>query len=648
MAARLVAVANSSFYNRSRPCTNIERALLVLGTDLVKTLVITASIKQFYRQFDNLDRQFLGQFWRRSLITANLAQVLATLSSYHSPEEAYLCGLLSDVGQLVLLDQHPVNYRALLQQTDNDEALVLAEIESFGQSHPELGAALVESWQIDGFLADAIRYQHESASQVQDAHHLVKILNLANQLSFSDEISEDCLQTANLLFGFNDALTTELRQRILNDVNKLAASLGIDIDNDGQEQDQLAQQQLADLLGDIGELAQLNLGLWQARSRQALEVAIKRSLQLIFSVKHSILFLSEPGRAVLSAYSNAPGVIEPDKQTADFTIPLEPGRSLVSDAMLKNEQLLSTERTSLSVIDRQLIRLCNGQLLVCCPLDHEQGQAGVLVFGLQAEQEPLLRQKQGLLFTLTHEIAAAILADHGRFSLLQDASDDSGEVKLKIREAVHEAGNPLSIIRNYLEMLRLKLGDEHEASEGLGLIKEEIDRVGNILLRLKEPEQNDTSDSIDINKLIERTLKIFADSIFATKNIRVSFQPESAPIITSGNPDHLKQILTNLFKNSAEALDQGGEISISIENSVSFGGKEYHGIFIQDNGPGIPEQIKRQLFKPVDSSKGEGHSGLGLSIVKKLVDELGGAIVCRSNPQSGTQFQILLPRVSSQ
>ncbi|MFT5692881.1 MAG: signal transduction histidine kinase, partial [Oceanicoccus sp.] len=89
-----------------------------------------------------------------------------------------------------------------------------------------------------------------------------------------------------------------------------------------------------------------------------------------------------------------------------------------------------------------------------------------------------------------------------------------------------------------------------------------------------------------------------------------------------------------------------GKITISSEASVSFSGRHFVGIYIEDNGPGIDEKIKKNLFSPVTSTKGDGHSGLGLSIVKKLIDEMSGSIVCRSSAPNGTQFQILLPKLN--
>ena len=67
IAARVISLANSSFYNRGTQINSLERALLVLGTDTIKTIVITASVQQFFSGFNSDHTNFLKQFWKRSL-----------------------------------------------------------------------------------------------------------------------------------------------------------------------------------------------------------------------------------------------------------------------------------------------------------------------------------------------------------------------------------------------------------------------------------------------------------------------------------------------------------------------------------------------------------------------------------------------------
>lgn len=647
MAIRLLDVANSSYYGRAKSCQTVERALLFLGTDTVKTIVITASIKQFFNRFHPQHQPFIKAFWRRSLVAANFAHILANLTGYHAPEEAYLCGLLMDVGQLVLLNRHNRDYLECWSGAADDQALLRAERERFGAQHPDIGADLVDSWQLAGFMGDALRYHHEPGAQILDAHHLVKIVNLASLLSVPGQIGDDAFIQADRLFGLNEALTRELRARISADVARLASGLNIDIGENAEASDvSAAHALLGQRLSELSELNQLNSELWRSHSLAAIEQTIQRTVYMTLDIEHCVLFSADRDRQTLSAQLRR----QPDENAAvsaepDFVVPLLPGRSLVSDALLQRQSLHSgsVAREQLAVLDRQLLKHCDAEQLLCLPLVHDMDAVGVLVLGLRGQDDP--RQgKPALLGALCQELASAIRFRDQRQIEDTGAADDQGELwQRKIREAVHEASNPLSIIRNYLEMLNLTLGEDHQAHGDLELIKQEIDRVGAILLRLREPAENIGSDgNVELNKLVGDVARIFEQSLCATHQISLQLQlAETLPPIKT-NVTHLQQILTNLLKNAVEAVPAKGHIRVATESGVIVNGRNFAAITIEDNGPGIPDSVIRQLFSPVASTKGAGHSGLGLSITKKLMDELGGSIVCKSS-KAGTQFQLLIP-----
>jgi signal transduction histidine kinase len=645
VATRLISVANSSFYRRAARCDSVERALFCLGTDTVKTIVITAAIKQFYSRFSSRHQPFLTAFWRRSLISANFAHILANLTSYRAPEEAYLSGLLMDMGQLLLLNRHGKDYLDIWSAAADDRDLLAQEREHFQTTHAELGAGLIETWGIPGFMADAVRYQHEAGAQILDAQHLVKIVNLASQLSTPGGIGDEAVAQADQLFGLTESLTHELRLRIAADVERMASNLNIDIGDEANQH--AAQDALGERLAELGQLGQVSADLWRSESLAALEQAVIRTLYLTLDLEHSLLFVLDPEGEQLSAFSidNQP---EGDDRKADakpdFALSLAAGRSLVSEALLNTQATLGPEldedTASLSVLDRQLLKQCRAAQLLCVPLIHKERPVGVLVLGLAAGvPDPRIRRGT-LLNALAQEIAGAV---HQHTHAADDASE-TVPLQQRIREAVHEASNPLSIIRNYLEMLRMKLGDEHQANADLGLIKEEIDRVGTILLRLRDPAPDtDAPAALTLNRLIEDIARILDQSLCATHQIALTLELDEESPQLQRHVTQVKQILTNLLKNAVEALPPGGQITVGSEADLVVNGRHFASFTVTDNGPGLPEAVMKHLFQPVRSTKGGGHSGLGLSICKKLVDEIDGSIVCRST-RRGTQFQVLIPR----
>ena len=105
--------------------------------------------------------------------------------------------------------------------------------------------------------------------------------------------------------------------------------------------------------------------------------------------------------------------------------------------------------------------------------------------------------------------------------------------------------------------------------------------------------------------------------------------------------DAIKQIISNLIKNSVEAIVENGEITITSGN-ININGMNHIELKLQDSASGIPVEIMNNLYKPVTSTKGNGHSGLGLSITKNLVDRLGGLISCKTGGD-GTTFSVQFP-----
>ena len=105
----------------------------------------------------------------------------------------------------------------------------------------------------------------------------------------------------------------------------------------------------------------------------------------------------------------------------------------------------------------------------------------------------------------------------------------------------------------------------------------------------------------------------------------------------------MKQVFINLIKNATEAMPNGGNIHIGTRYDFNEDKEEQLEVTIRDDGPGIPDHIRSQLFSPFLTSKGNGHAGLGLTIVNNIIKELKGNVTCESISNVGTTFQVTLP-----
>ncbi|WP_308622028.1 HDOD domain-containing protein [Massilia sp. Se16.2.3] len=221
MTAKLLAVAGSSAYQRNGRGASLEQALAALGTDMIKTLVISDSVFQTFGSFPHSDSTDLRAFWKRSLGAAVIARELARRIGYPHLEEAYLGGLLHNVGRLALLATAPREYAFNFTALD-DEDLCAVEQRTLQITHAEAGAWLIERWQLDSFLADAVLYHHESSERLEAAHPLIRIVRLAHLMSSHPDDLE-ALRDGAALCGLPAGEIDEVLATAARQVDKAAA-----------------------------------------------------------------------------------------------------------------------------------------------------------------------------------------------------------------------------------------------------------------------------------------------------------------------------------------------------------------------------------------------------------------------------------------
>ena len=653
--------------------SSIERALEQLGINTIKSIAVTAAVQQFFSRTSLERTDFLKQHWYHSLYCAEVAESLARLSSYSDPEEAYTAGLMHDIGQLILEQAFPEKYTLAFAQLSEDDFFHDLEHDEFDTTHQEVGAELLKNHGASSFVCDAVHYHHEAVDLILDTHPLVKIINLANTLtsSYFDSEDQQVFDAADQLLNIKQPVILELLEKAQKKVDAAAASLEITITQDGIDgetakqqnaADELKQVQLAEQVRNIALLDGIHQHLSRAEispeSRpQALLHIISQYTGILFGVSDCILFLYDAAGDVVHAVA---GSHQP-AQLSDIRIPLTAGRSMVTDALLEKQPLHTfaadqqedesddtspseVDLESLSIIDRQLIGITGQQGMICLPLTMNNAAIGTLILGTDQAQYSSLWKQLPLLTRFVNEIAHTLSTN--KLSSKTDNIDET-ETRLleqRIREVLHEVRNPLSIMNNYLGILSYKLEDDKPAQEDVQTIKAEIERITHILNRLTEKEEvTDETTLIDINAIIADLTHVFQTSLFAAKNIQISLDLDERINSLQSNANALKQIYTNLIKNAVEALPANGQIMVYTQDYVNVDGREHIELCVADDGPGIETDILPKLFSPIETTKGGDHAGLGLTIVKNLVNELQGSISCRSSDK-GTSFHILLPK----
>lgn len=187
LAARILKLANSAYYGFPRKISTLNLAIVVLGFNALRDLVLSISvIDQF--NVDQESNLHLEQFWRHALIVGRGARLLARYLNYPVIGEVFVAGLLHDIGYLVLLQQFPDNFKLAYDYAKEKEiSFNEAEVVKLGYSHSVLGAWLAEGWNLPGKLVQAIRYHHSPEKSFQNKE-LVNIIYLSDLLSYSIDV----------------------------------------------------------------------------------------------------------------------------------------------------------------------------------------------------------------------------------------------------------------------------------------------------------------------------------------------------------------------------------------------------------------------------------------------------------------------------
>lgn len=212
-----------------------------------------------------------------------------------------------------------------------------------------------------------------------------------------------------------------------------------------------------------------------------------------------------------------------------------------------------------------------------------------------------------------------------------------------IRGMAHEIKNPLGGIRGAAQLLERELPSE-EQKEFTQIIISEVDRLQGLINRMLGPNRLPQKDDLNIHEVIEHVIRLVEVETQGDLEFVKDYDP-SIPNIWVDRGQLIQAVL-NIVRNAWEAIGKGGRITLRTRALRRFTiGYTTHrlvlSIDIIDNGPGIPAELKEQIFYPMVTGRSEG-TGLGLPIAQALINQHGGLIECQSRPGQ-TQFTIYLP-----
>ncbi|MFT5220497.1 MAG: HD-like signal output (HDOD) protein/signal transduction histidine kinase [Planctomycetota bacterium] len=658
LCSKIFIAINSSAFAIKQPVSGLEQAITLLGHKLVKTMVLTSAIQQLFAGVVNTRKEFVCNAWLRSLYCATFAQDIAHAMGYDNSDDAYQAGLLLDFGQLVFDAKFHEQY-AEVTECESEDEMIEKEIALFAGSHAELGADIVEQWpSLKPAIADAIRFHHESEDALQGCDQLCWIVAEASQLAehWARTGKADSKWRSQLI-GEEDLKHVYFHTQ--DKISQIATSIGIGLSKlkcltrarftQDLEKDTLKLARKirdASLVNVIGGNAQL-AGIEQEPA--ALLLKISREMQLLFAISDVALLFPEPadhggdsdgGEHLMLYQTSRPepvGKFALTNAESKFVTSFSERRSLWIEAEAGAANILP-------LADRQLVRRLKHDIAYCLPLVCAGQVIACAVIGSNKTQKSQLENLSKFIAGYLETIASAWL--QSKRSLHQqnlEAALVQEQKEKDFAKLVHEISNPLSVIGNYIDILNTSSTENGDRnSEEIDILKEELERIGNIVLNFKDTQHSDTK-SLRLNEELKACIPLYVKSISNSKAVEIKWRlDESDPDIKIAR-DALRQIVLNLVKNAVEAQKSDVEITVSSHHFVNINGAIYAQFTIADRGKGVDSITRQQLFSPLSSAKEGSGRGIGLSVVTEILKNVDGQIKYVGNEEGGASFEVLIP-----
>jgi len=212
LAARVLRIANSPFFGYPRTVTRLTDAIVIMGFNSIRSLVLTSVFQDLFKSF-GLTEKLL---WEHSLVCASISQRIAKSTGFRKTEEAFLVGLMHDIGKVVLYLKVPDKMSDIIQEVYNTQERSFTEMEAdaFGFTHAEVGRAMAVKWNFAKEIEEAIGNHHYPERAVI-LPSLSYIVHLANNYCHKLEIGPIKNPDLNLM-ELESTKALKLNQQMMN------------------------------------------------------------------------------------------------------------------------------------------------------------------------------------------------------------------------------------------------------------------------------------------------------------------------------------------------------------------------------------------------------------------------------------------------
>jgi len=283
----------------------------------------------------------------------------------------------------------------------------------------------------------------------------------------------------------------------------------------------------------------------------------------------------------------------------------------------------------------------------------EKGAESVRLFNPTSKSEVDYEARSGKIYDARGQVSytVTVLRDFSTWKKLDQLKVERRMLEMEKFAATgrlagtiaHEVNNPMEAIKNSIYLLEGQV--KPKAQPIYTVLKSETERVARIVRQMLGLYRNtDQIGTMDVNNVVEDTMALFARQL-ERSSIRARVDLGKLPPIV-GSADQFRQVLSNLVVNAKDSMPNGGRLVLRTRHVPAPDG--VHGlvrILVADTGGGISRELLQTMFEPFVSTKGEKGTGLGLWIVKGIVENHGGKLRVRSREGKGSIFTLELPVV---
>jgi len=706
LTARLLAMCQRASTGLGASVATVERAVVMLGFDAVRSALLSINFHEFILGQDGADAEDENEegrldrsgLWRHSLAVACGAEMIAQAHRAEpddpAPDEAFVCGLLHDLGKIALDMILPKAYGRAARLAEQRQRNIL-ELEQaiIGLDHQTAGKRLAERWGLPEHIVQSIWMHGSPASAIPTglnrrmigvvtaADAIARRLHLGFSGNFTPPPSLDDLAQG---WGFSASRLAKIEPSLHERVSEQSEQLGID--------QKAGSQLLLDSLGLANRsLARLNDSL-KHRARESQQTG--RALHAIESFQREIH--SQDGLAgALSAVARSSAkfwkarrcaIVQRagEQQRWRVTVFTHQGRLLRSEVLAPPEHLGSLQAAVNSLapglhedgavahwLAESVHELSEAGPLRVAPLPVGSGEPNLLMTvgaepslcntARQAVPETNAAQRatatQALLRTWGSAIESARRLETSRRlgERLAQSMRSLAEMQNELTEArsfarlgelaagaAHEMNNPLTVISGRGQLLTERLENERDRADAqamVGAVRKLSELINALHLFASPPEiRRRWTDLTDLLGLAARRVREERDRVGLTvAPVHYRVQGPLPPAWV--DPDALIGAVSELLRNAQEA-NPSSFVELRVQTEPP---DDRLVISVRDDGSGMSERAIEHAFDPFFSEKEAGRrAGLGLARARRLVDRHGGRIELQSEPGRGTTARIIL------